>query len=381
MKLTTLKKTFLLAFTAAALVVNAAVETGKPAPELTVKNWVKGKPVKITEFKGKKPVVLFFWSVNQQCIAELKTVMALAARYASKAEFVGIVADNVDTFSKFQGTKQFTFPLAVDNDLSTINLYMRNFDQVPMIAIINEKGLLVWRGNTRAAIMVLPQVIEGKYNLKEYLRKEKVTGQITEALKIKDFPAVIKLLDKELELNPASLELLNFKCSLLTSKQINKPNEAIAAVEKSINAIPGTPSLYELKLKLLRKLNKNADILTCYNQIAKVFAKQPNILLSFVAKEMNAPINNSSPEAIYILGKAAYESNSFKNDTEKGKVFLTYARILYYCGRVDLALTVAKQALPLLKKTKQFDNALTTVKYYQKILKLSKNITLTSKKK
>ena len=96
---------------------------------------------------------------------------------------------------------------------------------------------------------------------------------------------------------------------------------------------------------------------------------------------MNAPINNSSPEAIYILGKAAYESNSFKNDTEKGKVFLTYARILYYCGRVDLALTVAKQALPLLKKTKQFDNALTTVKYYQKILKLSKNITLTSKKK
>ena len=132
---------------------------------------------------------------------------------------------------------------------------------------------------------------------------------------------------------------------------------------------------------LLEKLNKNADILTCYNQIAKVFAKQPNILLSFVAKEMNAPINNSSPEAIYILGKAAYESNSFKNDTEKGKVFLTYARILYYCGRVDLALTVAKQALPLLKKTKQFDNALTTVKYYQKILKLSKNITLTSKKK
>ena len=381
MKLTTLKKTFLLAFTAAALVVNAAVETGKLAPELTVKNWVKGKPVKITEFKGKKPVVLFFWSVNQQCIAELKTVMALAARYASKAEFVGIVADNVDTFSKFQGTKQFTFPLAVDNDLSTINLYMRPFDQVPMIAIINEKGLLVWRGNPRAAIMVLPQVIEGKYNLKEYWRKEKVTGQITAALKIKDFPAVIKLLDKELELNPASLELLNFKCSLLTSKQINKPNEAIAAVEKSINAIPGTPSLYELKLKLLRKLNKNADILICYNQIAKIFAKQPNILLSFVAKEMNAPINNSSPEAIYILGKAAYESNSFKNDTEKGKVFLTYARILYYCGRVDLALTVAKQALPLLKKTKQFDNALTTVKYYQKILKLSKNITLTSKKK
>ena len=90
----------------------------------------------------------------------------------TKAEFVGIVADNVDTFSKFQGTKQFTFPLAIDNDLSTINLYMRNFDQVPMIAIINEKGLLVWRGNPRAAIMVLPQVIEGKYNLKEYLRKE-----------------------------------------------------------------------------------------------------------------------------------------------------------------------------------------------------------------
>ena len=157
---------------------------------------------------------------------------------------------------------------------------------------------------------------------------------------------------------------------------MNKPNEAIAAVEKSINAIPGTPSLYELKLKLLRKLNKNDDILTCYKQMAKTFAKQPNILLSFVTKEMNAPINNSCPEAIYILGKAAFESNSFKNNLEKGKVFLTYSRILYYCGRVDYALAVAKQSLPLLKKTNQFDNAMTTVKYYQNILKVSKKITL-----
>ena len=42
-----------------------AVQTGAPAPEPILREWIKGKPFTIAEFKDKLPVVLFFWTISE----------------------------------------------------------------------------------------------------------------------------------------------------------------------------------------------------------------------------------------------------------------------------------------------------------------------------
>src|SRR5262245_4046592 len=67
---------------------------GKPAPELSLKNWVNSKELKLADLRG-KIVVLDFWATwCGPCIASIPHNNELQKKYAGKVVFIGVCAVN-----------------------------------------------------------------------------------------------------------------------------------------------------------------------------------------------------------------------------------------------------------------------------------------------
>ena len=122
----------------AAPAASPAAETGAPAPELEVKKWIKGDPVRLADLKGKKCVVLFFWTLSQNGTAAFAQIGLLAHKLGEKeVQFVAIGCDSADSIAKFNRLNELPFPVAADNMLATVNRYMRSNDRIPMAAVID----------------------------------------------------------------------------------------------------------------------------------------------------------------------------------------------------------------------------------------------------
>ena len=110
--------------------VSPAVETGVPAPELEVKKWIKGGPVRLADLKGKKCVVLFFWTLSQNGTAAFAEIAMLAHRLGEKeVQFVAVGCDSSDSIAKFNRLDELPFPVAADNMLATVNQPLHAFDR------------------------------------------------------------------------------------------------------------------------------------------------------------------------------------------------------------------------------------------------------------
>ncbi|MPN54323.1 hypothetical protein SDC9_201993 [bioreactor metagenome] len=98
------------------------------------------------------------------------------------------------------------------------------------------------------------------------------------------------------------------------------------------------------------------------------------MLIKFAQEEMQTPVEDLRLEYVLKLCQAAYTAPKFKDNAEKGMAADEYARSLYYCGRPDKALEIAKEAMVLLQGTPGFERAKASVIYYNNVLTLSKHI-------
>jgi thiol-disulfide isomerase/thioredoxin len=115
---------------------------GKPAPALSLKNWVNSKELKLADLKG-KVVVLDFWATwCGPCIASIPHNNELQKKYAGKVVFIGVCAVNggekMAETAKDKGMENAT---ALDTG-DTIKAYMA--DSFPDYYIIDQKGNLRW---------------------------------------------------------------------------------------------------------------------------------------------------------------------------------------------------------------------------------------------
>ena len=282
----------------------ATLETGAEVPELDLRAWLSGKPVNLADLKGKKHAVLFFWTIGQRSLDVFPRIIATANKFGEKElQFIGIAPDSPEAVDKFIRNQPLPFPVAADNILKTLYTYMRPNDQVPLAAVIDKSGKLLWRGRPEYLDEVLPEILSGKYDLKGNIEREKFSQAVMSAMKIKDYPTVRKLVDAELEKHPDNLELLTLKINL-TGTLMND----IDTAEKT---------------------------------------------------------------------HAAYNAPKFADDRQKGLTAREYAGVLYYCGRPDKALEVAKVSMQLLKNSpnpKEYETAKDLVVYYNTVLRMSKAI-------
>jgi glutaredoxin-dependent peroxiredoxin len=92
-----------------------AIKLGKPAPDFALFSDEK-KEVKLSDYKGKNVVILFFpQAFTGVCTAELCDMRDNMHKYqALNAQILGISVDSVFTLDKFKELQNYNFPLLSD---------------------------------------------------------------------------------------------------------------------------------------------------------------------------------------------------------------------------------------------------------------------------
>ena len=145
---------------------------------------------------------------------------------------------------------------------------------------------------------------------------------------------------------------------------------ALAAVEKN----PKEPQLYWMIMNLLQSSDRPGRLAPWIDRLTKNFSDQPRVLLQFAQQEMNQQLTSLRPWNACKLLETAWKSGKFKDDRERGIAAGEYARALYFCGRPDLALQFAKEAVKLLKGTREAAQANALAVYLNTVILASKQL-------
>jgi peroxiredoxin len=359
-----------------------ALATGSEMLPLPPCEWIKGDAVDIAAMKGKKPVVLFFWTLHQDSVNILPVVSSLFNEYKDKVAFVGIGCDSADELKRFIYLDKIEFPVAADSELVALNTFLRRFDRTPAFVVVTREGKIAWRGNPAAARVVIREVVEDKFDIPEAIRREKFSQEITEAMRIQDYEKILSLSAEELKRNPDNIEILALRSGVLC-RGLKDKARALREIDGVIARNKGKLPYYELKFKILQVDPEDGAMRDFYRLIATDFADQPMILLEFAELELKKPIEKSKPEFYCNLVRAAYRSNGCKSDAERAMVALSYARMCHLLGRTDLAYEAAKKAVA--EKISDSDakseqaaklrqEMLIYVKYYHSLLEISRQL-------
>jgi len=153
----------------AALPAHAA-KLGDPAPKLQIAAWLKGKPVELSEGKGKKVYVIEFWATwCPPCRSSIPHLTELQKRYAKQGvTFIGITTEQKEQaapFVKNMGDKM-GYTVAADDNWKTAKAYMSafNVNTIPHAFVVDKKGKIIWHGYPvgRAMEKAIKRAVAGK---------------------------------------------------------------------------------------------------------------------------------------------------------------------------------------------------------------------------
>lgn len=105
--------------------------------------------VAISEFKGRKPVVLFFMS--EQCSVTWryeKRMGKLMSKYAKDVAFLGVrcsANDSPESLRKFAESRNFDMPV-LNDEKGALSKFFR-ITNTPTFALVDKKGVLRYRGS------------------------------------------------------------------------------------------------------------------------------------------------------------------------------------------------------------------------------------------
>jgi cytochrome c biogenesis protein CcmG/thiol:disulfide interchange protein DsbE len=117
---------------------------GNAAPTLHLDNWINGKPMQLSDLKG-KIVVLDFWATwCGPCIASIPHNNELSQKYAEKGVvFIGVCAKNgAEKMAETVTKHQIRYPVAADSEGKTVATFKAN--SYPDYYIIDRNGILRW---------------------------------------------------------------------------------------------------------------------------------------------------------------------------------------------------------------------------------------------
>jgi thiol-disulfide isomerase/thioredoxin len=161
--------------TLAAALPLAAGELGDKAMPLSVRKWVKGKPVNVIKADGEHVYVVEFWATwCRPCLTSIPHLSELQKEYKDKkVTFVGVSVDDertmgqVKPFVKNMGDKM-DYTIAIDKDGATARAYMGAFGVrgIPYAFVVDQMGRIIWHAHPMSGFEeVLDRVIEGKFDV------------------------------------------------------------------------------------------------------------------------------------------------------------------------------------------------------------------------
>ena len=367
------KFSILLFLVCAALLCGAnPLPIGGKVNDIKFDVWYQNKKAPLDKWLGKKTVAILFVTTTMPDPLMIQRVNEYAANLKKQNVEIFFVANGLPKNAKnVPAWKNLKFPVAFDLKSELFRTLGGTMERIPFWVVITPKRELAWRGKINLLPTLIREMESGKYKISDAARREKFTAAISKLLREKKYVPAINLITEEQKIEPANIELVGLKANLY--HRLKKPDMALREIDRAIAINPGDINLYEFKLRFSRQAVPGTDLLPVFKKIAAGFKTHPNVLLGLVKKEMALPMHLMNVEGACILAQAAVAAPKFRNDREKGIIHLTYARILHYCGRPELAVAEADKAIKLLEgKNKQSAQAIR--KHFFEVLQVSKKL-------
>ena len=149
-----------------------AGKLGDPAPPITIKEWIKGKPVQIKA--GTNIYVLVFCTLSRANDFALTNLSNLQTIYQDKGVVVVAISDEpAEQLKAFVQLKEakIEFAVAADDASRTMINYQQAFEQValPRAYVVGKDGKVLWYGHPLLDGLgdVVDEITSGRYNLKQ----------------------------------------------------------------------------------------------------------------------------------------------------------------------------------------------------------------------
>lgn len=120
-----------------------------PAPDFELKD-LNGSTVKLSQFKGDRPVMLYFWATwCPACISMKPQLVKVRERVPEKEmEILGInvgEGDSLEKVKRYQQGHPAPWPTLYDNGSNVARNY--RVQGIPLFVLIDKEGMIVYRGN------------------------------------------------------------------------------------------------------------------------------------------------------------------------------------------------------------------------------------------
>ncbi len=143
---TLLSASALVASCATTSVENAHTSLPSGTPDFTLRD-LTGAPVSLSDFAGKKVIVLDFWATwCHPCTAELVHLQALYTKYRDRGLIViGVAMDDPQTMANvapFARERGLTFPVLIDFESKAVSHYNPK-RSAPFTVLLDRQGSIV----------------------------------------------------------------------------------------------------------------------------------------------------------------------------------------------------------------------------------------------
>jgi len=122
------------------------LKIGEKAPDFRMKDVMTGKAVTLSEFAGKKVVMLEFWATwCDICKREMPNLVKLQSGWRGKGfEILSIVlpAGNIEEVRKIVTEKRLNYAVLLDSDLSVATKLYGLAGPIPLKVVIDHKGII-----------------------------------------------------------------------------------------------------------------------------------------------------------------------------------------------------------------------------------------------
>jgi peroxiredoxin len=122
------------------------IQIGEKAPDFKLKDVMTGKFVTLSEFTGKRVVLLDFWATwCDICKREMPSLVKLQSEWHEKGfELLSIVlpSGNIDEIRKIIKEKELNYPALLDADLSVATKSYGLAGPIPLKVVIDHKGIV-----------------------------------------------------------------------------------------------------------------------------------------------------------------------------------------------------------------------------------------------
>jgi thiol-disulfide isomerase/thioredoxin len=120
-----------------------------PAPDFDLQD-LKGSNVKLSQFRGDRPVMLYFWATwCPSCVSIKPHIAKVREKVGEKEmEILGInvgEGDSLEKVKRYQEGHPVTWPVLYDVGSKVARTY--KVQGIPMFVLINKEGMIVYQGN------------------------------------------------------------------------------------------------------------------------------------------------------------------------------------------------------------------------------------------